>query len=85
MTLTPFFIEPRKQDAMRATMDKYGAVVKKLARRHGTVCVDTQAAFDRVLKHLPSAALAWDRVHPNTTGHLVLARAFLDGVGFSWG
>ena len=82
--MTPFFIEPRRQDAMRATMDRYGAVVRKLARRHGTLLVDTQAAYDKVLKHTPSAALAWDRVHPNTAGHLVLARAFLNAVEFKW-
>ena len=26
-------------------------------------------------------ALAWDRVHPNLTGHAILARAFLKAVG----
>jgi len=46
--------------------------------------VDTQAAFDRVLAHQHSAAIAWDRIHPNHVGHSVLARAFLDGIGFDW-
>lgn len=82
--LTPFFIEPAKTDAMRAMMDRYGAVVRKLARKHQTLFVDTQAAFDAVLKHTPSAAIAWDRVHPNTVGHLVLAKAFLGAVEFEW-
>ncbi len=84
VVMTPFFIEPRGNDAMRAMMDAYGAAAKAVAGRHDAVVVDTQAAFDAVLAHTPSAALAWDRVHPNTTGHMILARAFLDGVGFRW-
>ena len=78
--MTPFFIESCQQDAMRARMDEYGAVVKKLASKHGAIFVDTQAAFALALKHLHSSALAWDRVHPNQTGHLLLARAFLQAI-----
>ena len=82
--MTPFYIEPNKADAMRAQMDRYGALVQKVAAGHDAVFVDTQAAFDRVLTSCYPATLAWDRVHPNMTGHMVLARAFLDTVGFSW-
>src|SRR5690606_30602274 len=82
--MTPYYLEPSTQDAMRARMDEYGAIVKKLAARHGCLLVDTQAAFEPLLQHMHSAALAWDRVHPNQTGHMVLARAFLNAVGFDW-
>src|SRR4029450_12951637 len=48
--MTPYYIEPNRQDAMRATMDRYSAVVKKVAgATPGAVFVDTQAAFDRLL------------------------------------
>jgi lysophospholipase L1-like esterase len=77
-------IEPRRQDAMRRRMDAYGAVVKKLALRHDAVLVDVQAAFDRVLRYQHPAALAWDRIHPNQTGHMVIARAFLQALGYRW-
>ncbi|MCW8132951.1 MAG: SGNH/GDSL hydrolase family protein [Planctomycetota bacterium] len=80
--MTPFFIEALKNDAMRARMDAYGAVVRKLAKSRKAILVDTQAAFDAYLRHQHSASLAWDRIHPNTTGHTILARAFLRGVGF---
>ena len=43
--------------------------------------MDTQAAFGRVLKHRHPMMLAWDRVHPNTAGHAILARAFLEAIG----
>jgi lysophospholipase L1-like esterase len=82
--MTPFYIEPNPKDAMRARMDEYGAIVKKVAKKHKTLVVDTQAAMDAVLKHYYPATLGWDRVHPNQTGHMVLARAFLNGIGFQY-
>jgi lysophospholipase L1-like esterase len=82
--MTPFFIEPNPADTMRAMMDRYGAAVQRVAERHGAILVDTQARFNAVLRHCHAASLAWDRVHPNTTGHLVLARAFLNAVDFAW-
>ncbi|MBV9851340.1 MAG: SGNH/GDSL hydrolase family protein [Armatimonadetes bacterium] len=82
--MTPFYIEPNTQDLMRAQMDRYGAAVKRLAQKHNALFVDTQAAFNAVLAHLYPATLAWDRVHPGLTGHMVLARAFLRAVEFEW-
>jgi lysophospholipase L1-like esterase len=80
--MTPFFIEPNRSDAMRARMDEYGAIVKSLSAEFKTKFVDTQAAFDAGLRHYHSANLAWDRIHPNQTGHMILALAFLKAVGF---
>ena len=82
--LTPYFIEPNHVDPMRALMDKYGQVVKEVAAAHDAIFVDTQAAFDAVLADMHPMSLAWDRVHSNLTGHMVLARAFLNKIGFSW-
>lgn len=81
---TPFFIETDPADPMRAMMDTYGTIVKNLAREFGTRCVNTQAAFDAYLKHQPAQTLAEDRVHPNLIGHSILAKAFLDTLGFEW-
>lgn len=82
--LTPFYIESHPADAMRARMDEYGAIVEKLASEFEATFVNTQAAYNAVLNHLYAATLAWDRVHPNAGGHMVLARAFLNAVGFEW-
>ncbi len=82
--MTPFFIEPNRTDAMRARLDDYGAVVRKLAQKHNANLVDTQAAFDKVLQHCHAASLAWDRVHPNVTGHMVITHTFLDAIEFNW-
>jgi len=82
--MTPFYLESNEQDKMRYMMDQYGAIVKKIAEEFDVIFVDTQAAFNVVLEELYSATLAWDRVHPTAAGHMVLARAFLDTIGFEW-
>lgn len=84
VVLSPFMIEPSRQDAMRARMDSYGAICRRLALAQDAIFVDVQAAFDRMLVHQHAMNLAWDRIHPTQTGHLVIARAFLDAVGYAW-
>ena len=74
-------IEPNPAEPMRARMDQYGAVVKRLAAEHDAILVDIQAAFDAYLEHYHPAQLAWDRVHPTLTGHTIIARAWLKAVG----
>jgi lysophospholipase L1-like esterase len=81
---TPFYIEPYRNDAMRKRMDEYGSVVKDLATKYNAILVDTQAAFDQALEHIYPATLAWDRVHPNHAGTAIIAKAFLNAVGFEW-
>ena len=70
---------------MRKRMDEYGAVVRRIAHQRQTIFVDTQSAFDQALESHYAAALSWDRVHPTQTGHMILARAFLDEIGYDWG
>jgi lysophospholipase L1-like esterase len=82
--MTPFYMEPNKADRMRVVMDRYGAVVKKLAAKYKTRFVDTQAAFDGLMPYHYPATIAWDRIHPNHIGTMALARAFLNSVGFDW-
>jgi lysophospholipase L1-like esterase len=82
--MTPYFIEPNRMEPMRKMMDQYGAVVRELAEKYQALFVDTQAAFDAVLADLHPMALAWDRVHPTHTGHMILARAFLQEIEYEW-
>jgi lysophospholipase L1-like esterase len=82
--MTPFFIEPNKQDPMRAQMDRYSAITRKVAQRYDCLLVDTQAAFDEVLQHVHPARLAWDRIHPNQMGAAVITRAFLKAIGYEF-
>jgi lysophospholipase L1-like esterase len=78
----PYMIEPNRQDPMRAMMDQYGAVVRKLAVKHSAILADPQAAFDDVMKHRHPMEIAWDRIHPDLSGHMVIAQAWLKAVGY---
>lgn len=82
--MTPYFIEPNQTDQMRAMMDQYGSVVRQLANKYQAIFVDTQAAFDLVLQYTHPMSIAWDRVHPVLSGHMILARSFLNAVGYEW-
>jgi len=75
-------MEPNQSDPMRARMDEYGAVCKKLAEKYGCRLVDLQAVFDEYFKYRHSSYIAWDRVHPNQVGATVIAKAFLEQCGF---
>jgi lysophospholipase L1-like esterase len=82
--ISPYYLESNRADAMRAAMDRYGAAVRRLAEKHKTVFVDSQAALDAVLKTYYPASINWDRVHPDHVGSMVIARAFVDALGFDW-
>ncbi|MBT3274822.1 MAG: SGNH/GDSL hydrolase family protein [Spirochaetales bacterium] len=82
--LTPYFIEPNREDDMRVQMDAYGMVVRGLAAKYGALFGDTQAAFDRYLEYNPTQTLCGDRVHPNRKGHSIITSSFLNAVGFEW-
>lgn len=75
--MTPFFLEPNRQEPMRAMMDAYGQAVSALAVRHDAILVDTQSTMDSLLTHQHPMALCWDRIHPSLTGHMALAQALL--------
>jgi lysophospholipase L1-like esterase len=82
--MTPYFLEPDPLEPMRAMMDQYGAAVGEVAARHEALLIDSQADFNPVIDKVDPLQLAMDRVHINLAGHMVLARAFLREVGFSW-
>jgi lysophospholipase L1-like esterase len=82
--MTPYFVEPDKLEPMRAMMDSFGAVVRRLAGIYHAIFVDTQAVMDVVMKDIPPVSLALDRVHLSQPGHMLLARAFLSAIGYEW-
>lgn len=82
--MRPYYIETNEADAMRAMIDRYGEICRALAAKYDLIFVDTQKAFTDALQYHHSNFFSWDRVHPNIPGHSVLARAFLNAVGFEW-
>jgi lysophospholipase L1-like esterase len=82
--LTPFYIEPDRDQPMRKRMDEYVKLVRKIAKETGCRLGDTQAPYDKALESVPFAALAGDKVHPTAMGHMVLSRTFLKTIDYRW-
>lgn len=78
----PFDIDPDRGDPMRAMMDEYGAVARRVAEEFGAILIRTQDAFDHVLQHAPWPSWAPDKIHPGLPGHAVIAQAYLRAIGF---
>jgi lysophospholipase L1-like esterase len=69
---------------MRKKMDEYGRVVEKIAGEYNLMFIDIQKNFDSYLEKRATQTLSPDRVHPNVTGHMIIAKAFLDKIDFEW-
>lgn len=82
LLITPYFMEPNKADPMRARMDEYGAIVKKLAAKYHQPCLDLQEGWDKLFTHMHPCNIAWDRIHPNHVGCVYIANQILQTVGF---
>jgi lysophospholipase L1-like esterase len=68
-------VEPNRADPMRQRMDEFGAIVARLAPRHGASLIDTQAIIDGLLeRHVPTE-IAHDLVHIGPLGHEAFAEA----------
>ena len=75
--MTPYYMEPNASDFMRARMDEYGAICKKLAEEYGCIFIDLQAMFSKYCSVRHYSYLAWDRVHPNQIGATLIALEWL--------
>lgn len=82
--LSPYYMEPNRQDKMRARMDEYVEICRKLAAEYGCRFVDFQKMYEDYCSIHHSSSVAWDRVHPNQIGSTLMARAFLDQCGFDF-
>lgn len=82
--MTPYYMEPLKEDRMRARMDQYGEVCREIAESERVEFIDLQKMFDDYFRFRHSAYIAWDRVHPNRIGATLIAREFLSHCGFDF-
>ena len=82
--LTPYYMEPNKEDMMRKRMDEYVAICKKLAEKYNCILVDFQKMYEDFCKIRHSSCIAWDRVHPNQIGATLMSREFLDKCDFDY-
>lgn len=82
--LSPYIMEPCREDAMRRRMDEYVAICRELAEKHGCVFVDFQKMYEDYCQIRHSAYVAWDRIHPNQIGATLMAKEFLKHCDFAF-
>ncbi|MCH2174616.1 MAG: SGNH/GDSL hydrolase family protein [Lentisphaeria bacterium] len=80
--ISPYLINNNKQDLMRQQIDAYSDIVSKLAKKFDAVHITPQVAIDNYLLHYHASSLAWDSIHPNTSGHMMIANEFFKQVSF---
>ena len=81
---SPYYIETNKNDLMRKRMDEYVSVCQEVSKKFGCYFVDFQKVYEDYCQTCHSSYLAWDRVHPNSIGATLMARAFLEVCGFDY-
>lgn len=77
--LEPFYISIDKTNRWRGLVQKelvpYRKIVADLSRKYNTFLIKTQDIFDRHLKYMDSETFCAEPVHPNQTGHMLIANA----------
>lgn len=81
--VTPFLVEPDRQEPMRREVERRARIVAELASEFGAALVELQPAFDAAMDASSPERWAPDRVHPSGPGHLLIARAWLEALGRS--
>lgn len=82
--LSPYYMEPNRQDMMRARMDEYVAICRELAEAYNCIFVDFQKLYEDYCKIRHSSCIAWDRIHPNQMGATLMALQFLKQCDFDF-
>lgn len=83
--LSPYIMEPCAEDMMRKRMNEYVEICRELAEKHDCIFVDFQKMYDEYFKIHHSALIAWDRIHPNQIGAMLMAKEFLAHCDFDYG
>lgn len=82
--LSPYIIEPNREDMMRKRIDEYVNICRDISKKHGCIFVDFQSMYEKYCQIRYSGYIAWDRIHPNQIGATLMAREFLDKCDFDY-
>ena len=80
--LSPYYMEPNKNDFMRKRMDEYVEICETLAKKYNCTFVNFQKMYEDYCNIQHSSRIAWDRVHPNQIGATLMAFEFLKHCDF---
>lgn len=75
--MNPFMMEINKNEPMMQVIERYSCICKKLADEYNLIFIDIQKAFDEVLKNITTHEISRDKIHPNLTGHMLIAMEFI--------
>lgn len=82
--LSPYYMEPNREDMMRRRIDEYADICRMLAEKYDCIFVDFQKMYEKYCRIRHSSFIAWDRVHPNQIGATLMAREFLKYCDFDY-
>jgi len=80
LLIDPFYISTDSaptsfRSAVQKLLPQYLRIVNDLSRRYGTLHVETHQVFQRLLRDHEPDTFCPEPVHPNLTGHMVIANA----------
>lgn len=76
--LSPFMIDYDHSDPLLKVLDEYILVCEKLASKYQLAYINMQVLFEKLLEDITVYEISSDRIHPNITGHMLIARAVID-------
>ena len=82
LLITPFYISTDRDDevegAVLGMIPEYINGVEEMSAKHGTLLLNLHDVFQEQLTYRPPSTFCPEPVHPNHTGHMVIANALMD-------
>ena len=82
LLVTPFYISTNRDDevegAILGMIPAYIDIVEEMSAKYGTLLLNLHDVFQEHLMYRPPSTFCPEQVHPNHTGHLVIANALME-------
>ena len=82
LLITPFYISTNLdhefEGAVLRLIPKYIDVVREMSSKYDTLLLDLHEVFQEHLRYRPSSTFCPEPVHPNHSGHVVIANALME-------
>ncbi len=82
LLITPFYISTNTEDevegAVLRMIPEYIEIAEEMSVKYGTMLLNLHDVFREHLKYRPASVFCPEPVHPNHTGHMVIANALME-------
>ena len=82
LLITPFYISTNLEDevegAVLRMIPEYIDIVEEMSDKYDTLLLNLHNVFQEHLKHRPPSTFCPEPVHPNHTGHVIIADALVE-------